>query len=77
MQRHPFKQTSALYTLGQIIKLLFICMFICTVIILLASIFGAGAPALAIYQIIWGFFWRISLSLLGIVAVFVMLDGLK
>ena len=35
--------------LGQMIKLLFSVMFICTVMVVIAGIFGAGAKALMIY----------------------------
>lgn len=45
--------------------------------VILAGIFGIGEQALMIYQIIWGFFWRLCLALLGIIAVFAMLDGLQ
>jgi hypothetical protein len=63
--------------LGQSIKLLFSALFICTVMVVIAGIFGAGVQALMIYQIMLGFFWRICLALLGIIAVLTMLDGLQ
>lgn len=77
MQRQPFHGVSLMELLGQSIKLLFSSMFICTVMVVLAGIFGAGAEALMIYQIIWSFFWRICLALLGIIAVLTMLDSLQ
>jgi hypothetical protein len=63
--------------LGQTIKLLFSALFICTVMVVIAGIFGAGVQALIIYQIMLGCFWRICLALLGIIAVLTMLDGLQ
>lgn len=77
MQRQPLHGVSLMELLGQTIKLLFSVMFICTVMVVLAGIFGAGSQALMIYQIVWGFFWRICLALLGIIAVLTMLDGLQ
>jgi hypothetical protein len=45
--------------------------------VVIAGIFGAGAQALMIYQIMLGLFWRTCLALLGIIAVLTMLDGLQ
>jgi energy-coupling factor transporter transmembrane protein EcfT len=77
MQRQRLPGTSPMQMLGQTIKLLFSALFICTVMVVIAGIFGAGVQALMIYQIMLGFFWRICLALLGIIAVLTMLDGLQ
>ncbi|XGB41777.1 MAG: hypothetical protein LVS60_16345 [Nodosilinea sp. LVE1205-7] len=77
MRRQRLLGTSPMQMLGQTIKLLFSALFICTVMVVIAGIFGAGVQALIIYQIMLGCFWRICLALLGIIAVLTMLDGLQ
>ncbi|MGF1567715.1 MAG: hypothetical protein ACFCVD_06550 [Nodosilinea sp.] len=66
-----------LEALGSLTKMLFISMFISTVLVILAGIFGLGPEALLIYQILWGFFWRLCLSLVAIIAIVSMLDSLQ
>lgn len=77
MRRQRLLGNSPMQILGQTIKLLFSALFICTVMVVIAGIFGAGVQALMIYQIMLGCFWRICLALLGIIAVLTMLDGLQ
>lgn len=54
MRRQRLLGNSPMEMLGQTIKLLFSALFICTVMVVIAGIFGAGAQALMIYQIMLG-----------------------
>jgi hypothetical protein len=65
-----------LLLLGKLLKFLFIGIFVCTVLVVLASIFGAGEDALLIYQLIWGFFWRICIALMAFISVLVLYESL-
>lgn len=63
--------------IGYLLKILFVTMFSCTVLIALAGIFGAGEAVLPIYQVLWTFFWRVCASLIGVIAIVTMLDSLQ
>ena len=56
MRRPVSRYDMLLRLLGALTKALFISMFICTVLAVLAALFGAAAPAYWIYQWIWAFF---------------------
>lgn len=76
--RQPLNSYETLLKLiGWLIKVLFISMFSCTVLVVLAGIFGAGDVFLPIYQAIWNVFWRVCASLIGAIAIVTMLDGLQ
>jgi hypothetical protein len=75
MRRPVSRYDLLLRILGALAQALFIGMFICTVLVVVAAIFGAGAQALFIYQLIWAFFWRMSLSLMAVTAVVTLLDS--
>jgi len=64
-----------LQLLGAIAKALFIGMFGCTVLTVLAALLGAATPALLVFELIWGFFWRICVSILAIIAIVTMMEG--
>lgn len=76
MRQPKFGYDTVLLLLGQLIKFLFIGIFVCTVLVVLAGIFGAGEEALLIYQLVWGFFWRICIALMAFIAVFVLFESL-
>ncbi|MGB3135951.1 MAG: hypothetical protein WBG38_17685 [Nodosilinea sp.] len=61
--------------LGAIAKVLFIGMFMCTVLTVVAALLGAVTPALLLFELVWGWFWRLGLSILATIAVVTMLDG--
>ena len=63
--------------LGALAKVLFVTLFVCTVLAVLATIFGAGTLALPIYLAVWGLFWRTAVTILAIIAIVTMLDGLQ
>lgn len=75
MRRPVSRYDMLLRLLGALTKTLFISMFICTVLAVLAALFGAAAPAYWIYQWIWAFFWRVGVLILATIAVVTMLDG--
>jgi hypothetical protein len=75
MRRPISRYDMLLQLLGSAAKALFIGMFICTVLVVLAAIFGAGTQALIIYWLIWAFFWRSGLSLMAVTAVVTLLDS--
>ncbi len=76
MRRPTPKYETMLLVLGLLTKTLFISMFCSTVLVVLAGIFGFGQEAILVYQMIWGFFWRLCLSLMAIIAIVAMLEGL-
>lgn len=61
--------------LGAIAKGLFIAMFSCTVLVIVAALLGAAAPAWALYTWVWSVFWRTGLAVLALIAVVTMLDS--
>jgi hypothetical protein len=63
--------------IGCLLKILFVTMFSCTVLVALAGIFGAGYTILPIYQILWEVFWKVCASLMGAIAIVTMLDSLQ
>jgi hypothetical protein len=75
MRRPVSRYDLLLRMLGSLAKLLFISMFICTVLTVLAGLFGAVEPAYWIYRWIWAFFWRVCVTILATIAVVTMLDG--
>jgi hypothetical protein len=75
MRRPISRYDMLLQLLGSMAQALFIGMFICTVLVVLAAIFGIGTQALLIYQLVWAFFWRSSLSLMVVTAVVTLLDS--
>lgn len=75
MRRPSSRYDLLLLLLGSLAKALFIGMFICTVLVVLAAIFGAGTQALLIYRLIWALCWRMSLSLMTVTAVVTLLDS--
>ncbi|NJL47267.1 MAG: hypothetical protein HC929_06940 [Leptolyngbyaceae cyanobacterium SM2_5_2] len=76
MRRPTPKYETMLLILGLLTKVLFISMFCSTVLVVLAGIFGLGQEAILVYQMIWGFFLRLCLSLMAIIAIIAMLDSL-
>ena len=75
--RQPInKQDTLMLMIGSLTKILFVSMFICTVLVVLAGIFGAGSIVLPIYQAVWSVFWRVCASLMGVIAIVTMLSGL-
>lgn len=68
---------SLLLMMGLILKFSFICLFSCTVLVLLAGIFGTGHLALPIYLFVLSVFWRLCATLMGVIAILTMLDGLQ
>ena len=63
--------------LGALAKTLFVALFVCTVLVVLAALFGQGSWALPIYLVVWGIFWRTAVTILAIIAIVTMLDGLQ
>jgi hypothetical protein len=75
--RRPLNPYDALMLIiGFLIKFLFVSMFSCTVLVVLAGLFGAGDIALALYQAIWAIVWKVCVSLMGAIAIVTMLSGL-
>jgi hypothetical protein len=58
MRRPISRYDMLLLLLGSLAKALFIGMFICTVLVVLAGMLGFGSQALLIYRLIWALFWR-------------------
>ena len=77
MRRPISRYDMLLWLLGLLGKGLFIGLFACTVLVVLAALLGAGAHALPIYQWIWGFFWRSCIALMAVTAVVALLDSLQ
>lgn len=75
MRRPVSRYDMVLRLLGFLAKALFIGLFICTVLVVLAALFGAAAPALLIYQWVWAGFWRLGATLLAMIAIVTLLDG--
>jgi hypothetical protein len=75
MRRPISRYDMLLLLLGSLAKALFIGMFICTVLVVLAGMLGFGSQALLIYRLIWALFWRSSLSLMAVTAVVTLLDS--
>lgn len=75
MRRPVSRYDMILQLLGAIAKALFIGMFVCTVLTVVAAILGAATPALLMFELVWGWFWRMGLSILALIAIVTMLDG--
>ena len=75
MRRPVSRYDIILQGLGVIAKALFIGMFVCTVLTVLAALLGAVTPALMVFELVWGWFWRLGLSILATIAIVTMLDG--
>ncbi|MGD1928663.1 MAG: hypothetical protein ACFB12_07115 [Leptolyngbyaceae cyanobacterium] len=76
--RQPINTYDTLLRLiGHLLKILFVTMFSCTVLLALAGIFGAGEALLPIYQVLWTVFWKACTSLVGAILIVAMLDGLQ
>ncbi len=77
MRRMTSRYDLLLGLLGLLGKALFIGLFACTVLVVLAALLGFGTPALLAYQWGWGFFWRSCLALMVVTGVVALLDSLQ
>ncbi|NMF82415.1 hypothetical protein [Nodosilinea sp. P-1105] len=75
MRRPISRYDIVLRLLGAIAKGLFIAMFSCTVLVIVAALLGAAAPAWEVYTWVWSVCWRTGLMILALIAVVTMLDS--
>lgn len=77
MRHSNSKHDKVLLTIGSLLKTLFVGMFICTVLAIVFASFGYAAQIAALYEYLWSFFWKICLTLIGGITIFIMLDALR